>query len=95
MTVTEASHGILVLRRTACELEWGRDTARDDVQPARGETDDSEEETDTNTDGRGDRPGHQASEPLTKTKDGEEEEDDAFEEDGSEGLAIGDGTGSL
>jgi hypothetical protein len=32
---------------------------------------------------------------LTKTKDGKEEEDDAFEENRSESLSIGDRSGSL
>lgn len=86
---------LFVLRKTTSDLKRGRGSALNDVETGRTEANKRQEETDSGSDSEGDRTGNQPGEPLTETKDGEEEEDDSFQEDGSQSFAIGDRSSSL
>ena len=66
-----------------------------DVEAGRTETDEGQEETDSGSDGERDRTGDQPGEPLSETKDGEKEEYDSLQEDGSQSFAVTDGSGTL
>lgn len=95
VTVAESRSCIGIFGKTSRQLHWGGSASRDDVESTGGETDDGQEKTDTDSDGGCDGAGDESSEPLTETEEGEEEEDDAFEEDGGEGFSVADRTGSL
>lgn len=86
----------LLARNAASQLEGGGSGANNQTDTlAVGETDEGEEETDTDTGGEFDGAGDGASEPLTQTEQGEAEEDEALDEDGSKGDLVRDGTGSV
>ena len=61
----------------------------------RTETNERDEKTDTRADGHDERLGHDAGEPLPEAKKGEDQEDPALHEDGSEGLPIRDEAGAV
>lgn len=84
---------ILVL--TAGQLQWRRHSPTNNVQSTRAETDDCQEQADSTTDGGGERSGNEPDDPLSESEDGEREEDDTFQEDGGQGFAVGDRSGSL
>lgn len=86
---------LLVLRQTPSDLERGRLSPLYDVETGRTESDQGQEETDTGPDGERDGTGNQTGEPLSETKDGEEEEDDSFQEDGGQSFSISDRSGTL
>lgn len=95
MSRTESRRLIRVLGRTTGELQRSRGAARDDVEPARAEADDSEEETDTAANGSSDRSRNDTGQPLSKTEDGESEENESLQEHGGQSLSVRDGTGAL
>lgn len=57
--------------------------------------DDCQEQADSTTNSGGERSGDEPDDPLSESEDGEREEDDTFEEDGGQGFAVGDRSGSL
>lgn len=86
---------VKVLILTACQLQRRRHSPTNNVQSARAETDDCQEQADSTTDSGGERTGNEPDDPLSESEDGEGEEDNTFEEDGGQGFAVGDRSGSL
>jgi hypothetical protein len=78
--------------RAAAQAQGSRYAAARDGTDARRvrESNFGEEKANAHSSGRLDGGGNEPDEPLAHTREGQEHEDDAFEEDGSQGSAVGD-----
>lgn len=91
------AHSIdLGVLRAACKLHWCRSGANNQADTlAICQTNECQEEADTDAGGELDAARNGTSKPLSHTKEGQAEEDEALDEDGGEGDFIGNRTISV